>query len=125
MVDELDSFINKKDAESPFLSLLDGESMRVKKLESVKMITKVGFGGDEVECMRYACIVETEYGDKKKNFDNSSARFAKEMKEKGVVVGSSFTITRDGEGPKTRYNITDVVIPPAPTASQEAAVTAI
>lgn len=117
-VDEMDNFIAKKNADSPFLSLLDGESVRVKRLNSRKMITKVGFGGDEVECMRYSCTVETEYGDKEKNFDNSSNRFAKECKDKGVVIGSSFVITRDGEGPKTRYNITEVVTPKEPTAEE-------
>lgn len=117
-VDQMEDFIAKKNAESPFLSLLDGESVRVKYLKSRKMITKVGFGGDEVECMRYVCLVETEYGDKEKNFDNSSNRFAKECREKGVQIGSSFVITRDGEGPKTRYNVTEVVTPKTPTAEE-------
>ena len=89
------------------------------------MITKVGFGGDEIECMRYVCVVETEYGDKEKNFDNSSNRFAKECKEKGVTIGSSFVITRDGEGPKTRYNVTDVVTPTATPAQATAAAAAV
>lgn len=124
-IDELDNFISKKNADSPYLSLADGESIQVKMLKSRKMVTKAGFGGDEVECMRYLCLVETEHGDKLKNFDNSSNRFAKECKEKGVVIGSSFVITREGEGPKTRYNVTNVISPTPPTAEQVATVEAM
>lgn len=125
-IDEMDDFIAKKNANSPFLSLLDGESVQVKMLKSRKMITKAGYGGgDEVEAMRYICVVDTDYGPKEKNFDNSSARFAKECKEKGVEIGSSFVITRDGEGPKTRYNVTDVVVPTATPAQVTAAAKAV
>ncbi len=124
-IDQMDDFIAKKNAESPFLSLLDGESVKVKMLKSRKMITKVGFGGDEVECLRYVCVVETDYGDKEKNFDNSSKRFGDECKKMGVVLGSSFTITRDGEGPKTRYNVSDVKTPTATTSEVNAAAAAV
>ena len=101
----LDSFIAKKKADSPFISLKDGESIEV-KLRAIKMITKAGFGGEEKECIRLECDVETDSGLKIKNFDNSTQRFAQEMADKGIKVGSQFTITRNGEGTKTRYTIT-------------------
>lgn len=122
MSDELDSFISKKAAESPYIQLIDGDSIAVKTLKSIKPITKVGFAGEEVECLRYTCIVETEFGDKIKNFDNASAKFAKEIREKGAVVGSSFTLSRAGEKTKTVYTISDVIVPQAPTAAETATV---
>lgn len=100
----LDNFIAKKKADSPFISLKDGESIEV-KLRAIKMITKAGFGGEEKECIRLECDVETADGLKIKNFDNSTQRFAQEMADKGIKVGSTFTITRTGEGTKTRYTI--------------------
>jgi predicted nucleic acid-binding Zn ribbon protein len=118
--DALDSFIDQKKADSPFLSLLDGESVKVKTLKSLKMVTKIGFSGDEVQCLRLVCVVETEYGDKEKNFDNQSAKFAKQLKANGIVKGSSFTITREGEGPKTVYLVTEAVNPTTDPAVQAA-----
>lgn len=120
MTDPLDEFIGKKNAESPFLVLLDGESEKVKFLKSIKMVTKDSFG-EEKEVLRLTCLVETEYGDKEKNFDNSTSKFAKEMKAKGAVVGSSFTLSRTGEKKDTVYTISDVVLPTATTTAQVAA----
>jgi hypothetical protein len=118
--DPLDSFIDQKKADSPFLSLLDGESVQVKNLKSLKRVSKVGFAGDEVEVLRLVCVVETDYGDKEKNFDNGSAKFAKQLKANNIVVGSSFVITREGEGPKTIYLVSEANVPttdPAVTAA--------
>lgn len=103
----LDSFIAKKKADSPFITLADGESLTV-KLRSIKMITKAGFGGEEKETLRLECDVETPHGIKIKNFDNSTQRFAQELQDKAVKVGSTFTITRTGVQTKTRYTISDV-----------------
>lgn len=107
----VDSFIDKKDAESPFLTIADGESVRIKQLQQIKQVTKVGYSGDEVDCLRLVCLVETEYGDKVKNFDNSSARFAREVKKKGVDVDYAFTMSREGEKQDTTYTISDLVAP--------------
>jgi hypothetical protein len=110
MSNPLDEFLDKKAADSPYpyISLIDGDSIRIKSVKEIKQISKVGFTGEEVDCIRLVCVVETEYGDKVKNFDNSSGKFAKALKENEIAVGSSFTLTRDGEGPKTTYKITDV-----------------
>ena len=104
----LDSFISKKKAESVFVSLEDGESCRVAKLKEIKPITKAGFGGEEKEVLRLVVDVETTEGLKTKNFDNGTQRFAQELKEKGIEIGSGFTITRHGLQTKTRYEISDV-----------------
>lgn len=104
----LDSFISKKKAESVFVSLEDGESCRVLKLREVKPVVKAGFGGEEKEVLRLVVDVETSEGIKTKNFDNGTQRFAVELRDKGVGIGSSFTITRHGLQTKTRYDISDV-----------------
>lgn len=120
----LDSFLDKKKAESVYVSLADGESVRVLKLKDIKMFTKPGFNGELKECLRL--IVETDAGIK--NFDNATARFANELREKNVGMGSSFTITRSGVQTNTRYTISDVksadgaaVAPSAPATPEPAA----
>lgn len=112
----LDSFLDKKKAESAFLSLEDGESCRIKRLKDIKLVTKAGFGGEEKEVIRLVCVVETSEGEREKSFDNGTQRFAKEMQEKGVTIGSSFVITRNGLQTKTRYTLSEVSNPTA-TAS--------
>lgn len=107
----LDSFLEKKKAESSYISLQDGESVKIEKLNNMKVITKVGFGGDEVEVLRLYCTVMSETQAREKYFDNGTARFAKELKDKGVDVGSSFVLTRSGEKAETRYEISDVKNP--------------
>ena len=125
MTDLLDGFIAKKKAESNFLSLEDGESVRVLQLTDIKPVTKAGFGGEEKDVLRFKCLVATSEGQKIKDFDNGTQRFAQELQTKGVTIGSAFTITRIGTQTKTRYNISDVVNPVAtPVAQASAPVTA-
>ena len=113
MADLLKGFIDKKKAESSFLSLADGESVVVKKLKDIKLITKTGFGGEEKEVLRLKCEVETSEGLRDKDFDNGTQRFAQELQEKNVLVGCSFTLTRAGTQTKTRYTVSNVVAPAA------------
>lgn len=108
MTDILDTFVNKKKADSPYLTLVDGDSAVVKKLKEIKSVTKAGFGGEEKDVLRFILDVETSEGIREKIFDNGTSRFAQELKEKGVKVGCGFTITRNGQQTKTRYTITNV-----------------
>ncbi|KKT20027.1 MAG: hypothetical protein UW07_C0044G0003 [Candidatus Nomurabacteria bacterium GW2011_GWF2_43_8] len=108
MTDILGGFIDKKKAESQFLSLDDGESVVINKLKDIKLVTKVGFGGDEKEVLRLKCEVETSEGTRDKDFDNGTQNFAKELQEKDVKVGCGFTLTRTGQQTKTRYTVSDV-----------------
>lgn len=108
MADLIGGFLDKKKAESQFLSLEDGESVQVKRLKDIKLITKAGFGGEEKEVLRLICEVETSEGIREKSFDNGTQRFAKELQEKGVKIGSGFTITRNGLLVKTRYTLSEV-----------------
>ena len=108
MSDILGGYIRKKKADSVFLSLEDGESVVVKQLKDIKLVTKAGFGGEEKEVLRLVVEVETSEGTREKNFDNGTQRFAQELQEKGVKVGNGFTITRTGLQTKTRYTVSDV-----------------
>lgn len=110
-MDILGGFISKKKAESAFLSMQDGESVVVKALKDIKVVTKAGFGGEEKEVLRLKCLVDTSEGEKLKDFDNGTQRFAQELAEKGVVIGCGFTISRTGTQTKTRYTISNVVAP--------------
>lgn len=117
----LDNFIDKKKAESNFLSLTDGESVKVKSLKEIKPMTKQGFGGEEKDVLRFVLEVETSAGTKDKNFDNGTQRFVEEVKAKGLKIGSAFTLTRTGLNTKTRYTISNVSNP----VSQSAAATQV
>lgn len=115
MSDIIGSFIDKKKAESVFLSLEDGESVKVVKLKEIRPLTKTGFGGEEKEVLRFVCEVETSEGVREKNFDNGTQRFAKEVADKlgANPIGCGFTLTRTGQQTKTRYTVSDVVKPAA------------
>jgi len=105
----LDTFIEKKKAESPFVTLDDGEAVKVLKLKEIKMITKAGFAGEEKEVLRLIVDVETSEGNHEKNFDNGTQKFAQELVDNKVTIGSSFVITREGLSTKTKYTISEVV----------------
>lgn len=109
----LGGFIDKKKADSAFLSLGDGESTRIENLKDIKVVTKSGFGGEEKEVLRLICEVKTSEGIREKSFDNGTQRFAKELQDKGVKVGCGFTLTRTGQQTKTRYAVSDVTTPTA------------
>lgn len=113
MTDLLGGFIQKKKDDSTFISLADGESVVIKKLKDIKLVTKAGFAGEEKEVLRLVCEVETSGGLREKSFDNGTQRFAQELQEKGVKVGVGFTLTRTGLQTKTRYTISAVIAPAA------------
>jgi hypothetical protein len=126
MSELLGKFVEKKKAESNFLSLEDGESVRVLRLQEIKAVTKAGYGGEEKDVLRFKCLVETSEGQRVKDFDNGTQRFAQELQDKNISIGSSFVITRNGESTKTRYTISEVVNPtpvaapaPAPAPAPE------
>lgn len=108
MSDILGGFLDKKKAESDYLSLSDGESVVVKKLVDIKSLVKAGYDGKEKEVLRLVCEVETPLGIRVKNFDNGTMRFAKELQDKDVKIGCGFTVSREGEQTKTRYTVSAV-----------------
>lgn len=109
MNNEIAKYNQKKLDQSPFLTLKAGESIKVLKLVEVKTVLKTNVAGEEVEALRLVCDVDTMSGVMRKNFDNSSKKFADELMDKQIDVGAKFTLTREGEQTKTRYILSDVV----------------
>ena len=99
----LTAFQDKKKAESSFITLAeDGEKVSG-IVKAVKQLSKVGFGGKEVEVIR----LEIETKDGVKNFDKGSKQWVDELVKKEVDDGSNITITRHGakDDKKTTYEI--------------------
>lgn len=59
-ISPVDQFIDKKKMDSPWIQLADGESIRIDKVKDIKMVTKIGYGGDGVEVLRLLCLVRGE-----------------------------------------------------------------
>ena len=107
----LKQFSDRKKAMSPFISLADGDTLKVVRLKEIKEVTKSGFNGQDTNVLKLVCDVETIEGIREKVFENGSLKFANELIEKGVDIGSAFTITRNGVQAKTTYNISNVINP--------------
>ena len=112
MSNALEGFINKKTADSLYLSLKNGESIIIKKLISITPNTKLGFDGKPKDVLDFLVEVETSEGDREKLFQNGTMRFAKEAADKLGTnpIGCGFTLTRIGEQAQTRYTISNVVL---------------
>lgn len=104
----LDRFSQEKKDQSPYLTLKNGESMQVLKVRSMQTLTKESFG-TEKQVIRMVVDVETQNGVVQKTFDQGSIKWCDELLRNNIDVGSSFTVSRDGEGTKTRYIISDAV----------------
>lgn len=120
MSDIFKDFIEKKKAESKFITLEDGEVIIIKKLKNIKLLNKIGFGGDEQEVIRLVCDVDTKEGLREKFFDNGTQRWSQELTDKGIQIGSGFSITRTGLKTKTRYTVSDATNTKAPVPTQPA-----
>lgn len=98
-------FYEDKKKRSPFLTLANGETASGKILV-IKNISKTGYAGEEVEVLRL--VLEMNFPDigvVKKNFDNGSSSFVQQVIAANVDVGDVIKITRNGEGPKTKYQL--------------------
>lgn len=121
----LKDFAQEKRENSPFLTLKNGESIKVTAVRSITSMLKESFGAEK-QIIRMVVDCDYPTGTKQKQFDQSSSKWCEELIRTNVDVGSSFTITRDGDGTKTRYIISDVVnkAPVAPTLSKAEAAAA-
>lgn len=122
MSNVLNQFLDKKKANSEYVSLEPGESA-IMKIREIKMLTKAGYGGEEKETLRLIVDVETSEGPKLKKFDNSSAKFAAGLSAINADIGSMIKVTREGSGTATKYAVTlyqdplaTPSVPAAPTA---------
>lgn len=109
MSDVLKEFVEKKEADSQFLSLPEsGDSVTVQELKNIEIVNKNNFNGEPTDFIRLTILVDTVEGPREKIFDNSSKSFADTLRKSKVNVGTSFRMIRDGLGKDTRYIITDV-----------------
>lgn len=65
--------------------------------------------GDEYAVFKMMIDVETDDGIATKVWNISSAKLVATLEEKGIDIGSSFTVLKTGEGFHTNYQISDVV----------------
>lgn len=117
MSDAINTFLERKKANSPFLELKDGDSAEVTAVKGFKNITKAGTKGEEKEVLRMVLDVKTSEGVREKFFDAGSKSFVEELVEKQVNVGSAFTITRTGTSLQTRYTLSNVKNPGTPASA--------
>lgn len=97
--------LEDKKKRSPFVTLSDGDDI-TGQIKEMKTITKQGFSGEEQEVLRTILVCDVEgVGIMDKNFDNGSNRWLAELVKKGADVGDTIKITREGEGPKTKYHL--------------------
>lgn len=103
-------FLQKKKANSPYLTLADGETVDVLEVMDIKAdsIPNTYKQGEMKDVLVLKCKVNTSEGVKVKEFTNGTPKFAEQIDAKGIDVGSSFSMTRDGEMAKTIYIITNV-----------------
>lgn len=111
MEDIYGQFAKKKRDDSPYLTLADSESTKILKVTDMKIVNKQGFDGKEKTVLRLTVDVNTDSGIRSKDFDNATAKFALALKEAKVTIGSSFNLMRVGQGPATRYIISEVKNP--------------
>lgn len=105
--------IKKKNATSKFLKVMSGETVHIDRVRSVTPATKTDPQGNDKEVLKITVDVNTEYGLVAKVFEIGSATLINEMVTAGIEVGSSFDLTRNGDGLETTYSISNVVNLPA------------
>lgn len=124
-----DQFNQLKKQNSPYLSIDDGETVRVTQLRSMKPMEKVDpKTGNMNAIMHIELDIQTEDGIKLKIMDTGSSRLINEFEKHGIDIGSSFLLKKMGELFETRYEVSDVKNPTGaingpvsmPTASSSA-----
>ena len=118
-------FDRLKKLNSPWFSLEDGDSAKV-TLRSMKASEKTDpTTGVTSAVMMIAFDVEYEDELKVQTWSTGSSKAVTSMLEKGIDVGSTFTITKHGTSFQTVYDFTDVVnkapkVAPTPAPTQPA-----
>lgn len=110
MTTRYDQFNDLKKKNSPYLSIDDGESVRVIQLRSMKPMEKLDpKTGAMNAIMHMEMDIETEDGIRMKTMDSGSSRLINVFEENKIDVGSSFLLKKIGEKFDTRYEVSEVV----------------
>lgn len=102
----------KKNAMSKFLKVGDGESVKIDRVRSVTSAEKADQNGDTKPVLKLTVDVDTEFGLVAKVLEATSGKLIDQLVKSKVEVGSSFVLSRSGEGLETTYRVTDVVNAP-------------
>lgn len=120
---QAEKFDALKKANSPWFSLESGESAKV-TLRTMQAGTRTDEKTGVVSAvMTFDFDVETEEGLKIKKWNTSSSKLIQTFIDAGIDIGSTFVITKRGEGFGTTYEVADVVNkgkPPVATGTANA-----
>lgn len=78
----------------------------VRKIDATRMKNP---DGDEYAVFKLVVDIESEDGILTKEWNISSEGLVATLEDKGVDIGSSFTVCKKGEGFQTKYEVTNVV----------------
>jgi len=110
--DAFAAFDQKDRDMSPYLSILPGESVNIKRVKGGSVVMKADQQGVEKPVFRLTVDVDTEAGEATKKLDCTKG-IKKELQLRGIEIGSSFTLNRSAKGSdgKTTYSITNATRP--------------
>lgn len=110
----IELFKRMQDFNKPYISLKDGESVKVANLKRMEYPVTDKFGKEVLRMYLEVEVPHPETGElvlKEKTFDRGTQSWSDEISEAGLNIGSSFVMTRRGaKGAKdTKYVLSEVV----------------
>ena len=104
-----EAFRSHKQALSPVLKLEANIPMKILKVLSIDESIETGqTDNKQYAQLSFVVEVETTEGVMKKQWNVTSEGLVTILESNGVDVGSSFTVTKKGEGFHTKYVVVDV-----------------
>ena len=105
-----EQFRNHKTALSPVLKLETNIPMKILKVNSIDESIEEGQqDGKKYAQLTFMVDVDTSEGVMEKQWNVTSEGLVTILESNKVDVGSSFTVTKKGEGFHTKYTLADVV----------------
>lgn len=118
MTTKYDQFNQLKKQNSPWLTIDDGETVRVTSLRSMKAMEKPDPKTGQINAVMHIELdIQTEDGIKMKTMDTGSSRLINVFEENAIDIGSSFLLKKIGEKFDTRYEVSNVVHSTSSTTS--------
>lgn len=114
--DEAEKFSGDKKTLDPVFKPLANVPTNITRVRSIKATRATNPDGDEYAVFKIAVDVEGDDGVLTKEWNISSETLVETLKDKGVDVGSSFTVLKTGEGFHTKYQVSNVVNPTTQTS---------
>lgn len=109
MTTKYDQFNQLKKQNSPWLTIDDGETVKVTSLRSMKAMEKPDPKTGQINAVMHIELdIQTEDGIKMKTMDTGSSRLINVFEENGIDIGSSFLLKKIGEKFDTRYEVSEV-----------------